>query len=69
MTEPSCATREELERIQVVARRYCTCGWPNPLRVGKPECDVHALFAVEATLIRLVYAYRMRARLLHAEFC
>jgi hypothetical protein len=67
-TESNCATPEELERIQSVARRYCTCGWPNPLRIGKPECDVHALFAVEPTRTRLVLAYRLRARLFNAEF-
>jgi hypothetical protein len=67
-TEPNSATQEELDRIQIVTSRYCTCGWPNPLRVGKPECDVHTLFAVNQMLTRLVFAYRMRARLLNAEF-
>jgi len=54
--------------MQRVARRYCTCGWPNPLRVGKPECDAHSQLAVQPTLSRMIYAYRMRAKLVHSEF-
>jgi hypothetical protein len=66
--DTSCATPDELERLQAVARRYCTCGWVSPLRVGKPECDAHALMANQAALSWLLHAYRMRARWVEAEF-
>jgi hypothetical protein len=66
--EANCGTQDELERLRVVASRYCTCGWVNPLRVGKPECNAHALFTDQLALSRLVYTYRMRSRLLNAEF-
>jgi hypothetical protein len=66
--QTDCATPEELERMQRVARRYCTCGWLNPLRVGKPECDAHHQLAVQPTFNRMIYAYRLRAKLVHSEF-
>jgi hypothetical protein len=62
-----CGTREELERLDMVARRYCTCGWPSPFRVGKPECDIHALLADQRALSLLLDVYRRRASLLQAE--
>jgi hypothetical protein len=62
------ATQEEWERLQAMASRYCTCGWPNPLRVGKPECNAHALLADRPALTDLLSVYRRRARLLVQEF-
>jgi hypothetical protein len=61
-------TQAERERLGNVADRYCTCGWLSPLRAGKPECDVHALFDDQRAVSLLLHAYRLRARLLQAEW-
>jgi hypothetical protein len=63
-----CGTQAEQERLDKVAERYCTCGWLSPLRAGKPECDVHALFDDQRAVALLLRAYRMRARLVDAEW-
>jgi hypothetical protein len=63
-----CGTQAERERLGKVADRYCTCGWLSPLRAGKPECAVHALFDDQRAVSLLLHARRMRARLVHAEW-
>jgi hypothetical protein len=67
-SDSSSATLAEMERVQAVVERYCSCGWLSPFRVGKPDCDAHALFGKQLTLSRLINGFRMRSRLLQEEF-
>ena len=66
--DAGCATADERDRLQIMAKRYCTCGWVSPLRVGKPECYAHALLEDQLAVSRLLIGYRQRARLVEAEF-